>query len=332
MALRSTLNAVFSAAACLTLVSPAALFAQRADEAAGFPSRPIRIVVGGGPGGLPDIYSRMITPKLVEALRQQVVVDNRPGAGGVIATQIVADASPDGYTLLSASPSHVISPAIRSKLPYNTLKDFAGVTMTAATSYVLVVPPALGVKTVQELIALAKAKPGQLNFSSAGIASGAHFASEMLKQYANIDVVHVPYKGIAEALTDIVTGRVQFTVSSIASSVTLVKDGRLRALAVTSKKRVRIYPDIPTMVESGMPGFQWDSWSGVFAPAKTPRAIINKLNREITRALGLPDVRERLRALAAEPTPTTPAQFDKFIAEQLPVIAQLAKKAGIEQQ
>lgn len=332
MALRSTLSTVFTAATALALVSPAALFAQKADEAAGFPGRPIRIVVGFGPGGLPDIYSRMIAPKLVEVLQQQVIVDNRPSAGGVIATQLVADASPDGYTLLSASPSHVILPAIRAKLPYHALKDFAGVTTTAATSYMLVVPPALGVKTVQELIALAKARPGQLNFSSAGIASGTHFAGEMLKQYANIEVIHVPYKGIAEALTDIVAGRVQFTVSSIPSSVTLVKDGRLRALAVTSKKRVSLYPDIPTMVESGMPGYQWDSWSGVFAPAKTPRAIVNKLNREITRALGLPDVQERLRALGAEPAPTTPAQFDKFIAEQLSVVAQLAKKAGIEQQ
>jgi tripartite-type tricarboxylate transporter receptor subunit TctC len=321
-----------AAAACLIPVYPSASFAQRADEAAGFPSRPIRIVVGFGAGGLPDIYARMIAPKLAEALQQQVIVDNRPSAGGVIATQIVADASPDGYTLLSASPSHVILPAIRSKLPYNTLKDFAGITLTAATSYMLVVPPTLGVKTVQELIVLAKARPGQLNFSSAGIASGTHFAGEMLKQYANIEVIHVPYKGIAEALTDIVAGRVQFTVSSIPSSVTLVKDGRLRALAVTSKKRVSLYPDIPTMVESGMPGYQWDSWSGVFAPAKTPRAIVNKLNREITRAFGLPEIQERLRALGAEPAPTTPAELDRFIAEQLPKIAALAKKAGIEQQ
>lgn len=332
MALRSALNAAFTAATCLILVAPATLYAQRADEAAGFPGRPIRIVVGFGPGGLPDIYARTIAPKLIEALRQQVIVDNRPSAGGIIGTQIVADATPDGHTLLSASPSHVITPAIRSKLPYDPLKDFAGVTMTAATSYLMVVPPSLGVKTVQELIALAKAKPGQLNFSSAGIASGTHFAGELFKQHASIDAVHVPYRGIADALTDIVSGRVQFTVSSIGSSVALVKNGKLRALAVTSKRRTSLYPDVPTMMESGLPKFEWYSWSGIFAPAKTPRAIVNKLNREITRALGLPDVQKLLHARGAEATPTTPAELDKFVAAQLPLLASLARKAGIEKQ
>jgi tripartite-type tricarboxylate transporter receptor subunit TctC len=289
-------------------------------------------VIGFTPGGQPDIYARLIAAKLTESLHQQVVVDNRPGAGGVIGTQLVADASPDGHTLLSVSSAHAISPAVRAKLPYDTLKDFAGITMTATATYLLVVPPALGVRTVQEFIALAKAKPGQLNFSSAGTGSGTHFAGEMLKQSANIDVVHVPYKGIPESLTDAVAGRVQFTMAPIASSVTLVKEGRLRALGVSSKRRSRIYPDIPTIGESGLPGFEWDSWGGLLAPAKTPRSIINKLNREVTRILLLPDVEQRLRALGAEPVPTTPAQLDKFIAEQVRVIAQLAKKAGIEPQ
>ena len=308
------------------------LAAVSSASAQSYPSRPIRIVIGFTPGGQPDIYARLIAVKLTESLHQQVVVDNRPGAGGVIGTQLVADASPDGHTLLSVSSAHAISPAVRAKLPYDTLKDFAGITMTATATYLLVVPPALGVRTVQEFIALAKAKPGQLNFSSAGTGSGTHFAGEMLKQSANIDVVHVPYKGIPESLTDAVAGRVQFTMAPIASSVTLVKEGRLRALGVSSKQRSSIYPDIPTIAESGLPGFEWDSWGGLLAPAKTPRSIINKLNREVTRILLLPDVEQRLRALGAEPVPTTPAQLDKFIAEQVRVIAQLAKKAGIEPQ
>ena len=308
------------------------LAAVSSASAQSYPSRPIRIVIGFTPGGQPDIYARLIAAKLTESLHQQVVVDNRPGAGGVIGTQLVADASPDGHTLLSVSSAHAISPAVRAKLPYDTLKDFAGITMTATATYLLVVPPALGIKTVQEFIALAKAKPGQLNFSSAGTGSGTHFAGEMLKQSANIDVVHVPYKGIPESLTDAVAGRVQFTMAPIASSVTLVKEGRLRALGVSSKQRSSIYPDIPTIAESGLPGFEWDSWGGLLAPAKTPRSIINKLNREVMRILLLPDVEQRLRALGAEPAPTTPAQLDKFIAEQVRVIAQLAKKAGIEPQ
>jgi tripartite-type tricarboxylate transporter receptor subunit TctC len=332
MAINSKLIAGFCATAVVLVPGPAAVFAQNADDAAKFPSRPIRIVVGFTPGGQPDIYARLIAVKLTESLHQPVVVDNRPGAGGVIGTQIVVDANPDGHTLLSVSSAHVTSPAVRAKLPYDTAKDLAGITMTANATYVLVVPPTLGVTTVQEFIALAKSKPGQLNFSSAGAGSGTHFAGEMLKQSANIDVVHIPYKGIPESLTDTMTGRVQFTMAPIASSVTLVKDGRLRALGVSSKKRSAIYPDIPTIAESGLPGFEWDSWGGLLAPAKTPRAVVNKLNRETTRVLLLPDVEQRLRALGAEPVPSTPEQFDKFIAAQLRVVAELAKKAGIQPQ
>jgi len=326
------LNAFFCAAACLALGNPETSYAQGAGAAATFPSRPIRIVIGFTPGGQPDLYSRLIAPKLIESLQQQVIVDNRPGAGGVIGTQIVADATPDGHTLLAVSSSHAISPVVRAQLPYDTRKDFAGVTLLATAAYLLVVPPSLGVKSAQELIALAKAKPGQLNFSSAGNGSGTHFAGEMFKQYANIDVVHVPYKGIPESLADAMSGRVQFSMGPLGSSVVFVREGRLRALAITSKKRVSIYADIPTMVESGLPGFEWDSWSGLLAPAKTPRAIVNKLNREVTRILDMPDIQQRLRALGAEPAPTTPEQFDRFIAEQIRVATMLAQKAGIQPQ
>ena len=306
--------------------------AQKTDPAANFPGRPIRIVVGFTPGGQPDIYARLIAVKLTEALHQQVVVENRPGAGGLIGTQIVVDATPDGHTLLSVSSAHVTAPAVRSQMPYDTVRDLAGITLTATATYVLVTPPSLNVKSVQELIALARSKPGQINFSSAGAGSGTHFAGEMFKQSAAIDVVHIPFKGIPESLTDTISGRVQFTMAPVASSVSLIKEGRLRALGVSSKKRSAIYPELATLAEQGLTGFEWDSWGGLLAPAKTPRAVINKLNREVVKILALPDIIERLRGLGAEPNPSTPAEIDAFVARQLKMVTQIAKKAGIEPQ
>ena len=226
---------------------------------AAFPSRPIRIVIGFTPGGQPSIIASIIAARLSEGVGQQVIVDNRPGAGGTIGTKIVADATPDGHTLLSASPSHVIQPAIYAKLPYDTRRDFSGITTMATASYMLVVPVTLPVKSVQELLALAKAKPGQLNFASAGSGSATHFSVELLKLSAQIDVVHVPYKGIPEAVTDVVAGRVQFIMTPPSTLGALVKDGKLRALGVTGKERMRSYPDLPTIAESGVPGFQWET-------------------------------------------------------------------------
>ncbi len=323
---------ILIAASVITTVFATPALAQKTDPAANFPMRPIRIVVGFTPGGQPDIYARLIQVKLTEVFHQQVVVDNRPGAGGIIGSQIVVDSPADGHTLLSVSSAHVTSPAVRAKMPYDTLKDLAGITLTANATYVLAVPPSLNVKTVQELIALAKAKPGQINFSSAGNGSGTHFAGEMFRQSVGIDVVHIPFKGIPESLTDTISGRVQFTMAPIASSVSLIKDGRLRALGVSSKKRSSLYPDLPTIAEQGVTGFEWDSWGGLLAPAKTPRAIINKLNREVVKILALPEIVERLRALGAEPNPTTPEEMDAYVARQLKTAMQLAKKAGIEPQ
>jgi tripartite-type tricarboxylate transporter receptor subunit TctC len=317
-------------AAALSAAAPA-LAAER-DNAAAFPSRPIRIVIGFTPGGQPDIVARILAVKLTESLRQQVVVDNRPGAGGTIGTKIVADATPDGHTLLSASPSHVIQPSIYAKLPYDTRRDFAGITTTATASYMLVVPVSLPVKSMQDLLALARAKPGTLNFSSAGTGSGTHFAGELLKVSAQINIVHVPFKGIPEALNDVVAGRVQFIMTPPSTLGTLVKDGKLRALAVTGKERIRGYPDVPTIADSGVPGFQWETWSGIYAPSKTPRAIIEKLNREITGVLRMPDVQQRLLAMEAEPAPSTPAELDALVAREIVKIAELARKAGIKPQ
>jgi len=330
MAMRAAINAVCFMAACLVLGSPAALSAQRADPAAGYPGRPIRVVVPFTPGGQPDIVARLIAPKLTESLRQPVIVDNRPGAGGMIGSRIVAGASPDGHTLLSISAAHVVTPAVRANLGYDPVKDFAGITMTINAAYLLVVPPSVEARTVKDLIALARARPGQLNFSSAGTGSSTHFAAEMFKQSAGIDVVHVPHRGIPEALTDTMTGRVHFFMAPMASAINLVKDGKLRAIGVSTAQRARAYPDLPTIAESGLPGFRYDSWGALFAPAKTPRTIIDKLNREVTRVLKLPDTEQRLHALGVEAAPTTPAQLDKFVAEQVAAAADLAHKAGIK--
>ena len=317
-----------SAIAVALLLASGSVIAAQGKAATDFPTRPIRIVVGFTPGGQPDIFSRLIGGKLGEALGQPVVIDNRPGAGGAIGTKIVADSNPDGHTLLSVSASHVIAPAVR-KLNYDPIRDFSGVTQMYNASYLLVAAPGLGVKNVRELIAMAKAKPGSLNFSSAGTGSGTHFAGEVFKDAAKIDVVHVPYKGIPEAMNDTMTNRVQFFMAPLASSVNLVREGRLVSLGVTSLKRVTIYPDIPTIAESGLPGFEFDSWGGLLAPSKTSRAIITRLNLEVGKALNAPDIQQRMRALGAEPAPTTPEAFDRQIAREMALIGSIAKRAGI---
>lgn len=316
-------------------LSPAALAAagqtpaRATDPAANFPSRPIRMVIGFTPGGVPDITARIIAARLTESWKQQVVVDNRPGAGGTIAARTVAEANPDGHTLLSVSNAHAVAAAIYSRLPYDTLKDFAGVTMTASGPALLLVSPALGVKSAKELIALAKAKAGQFNFSSAGVGSGTHFAGELFKSMAGIDVVHVPFKGIPEAITETMTGRVQFFLSPFASAIGLVKEGKVRAIGVTGKQRAPQLPDLPTVAESGLPGYTFEFWYGLLAPAKTPRPVIARLNREITRILNEPDVRGRLSSMGAEPAPTTPEQFDRFIAQDIATLVKLARAANI---
>lgn len=303
--------------------------AQRADDAARYPTRPVRVVIGFTPGGQPDIIARLLAPKLTAALGQQFVIDNRPGAGGITATKIVVDAQPDGYTIYGSSSAIAIAPAVFAKLPYDTVKDIIGISSAYSAAYLLAVSPSLGVKTVQEFVALAKAKPGALNFSSAGNGSGTHFAGEMVKQATQIDVVHVPYKGIPEALNDTVGGRVQFTLAPLGASVGLVREGRLRALAVTGEKRVAIYPDFPTMAESGYPGFRWDSWGAFYGPAKMPRALVNTLNREIGRALNEADIQQKMSALGMEPAPSTPEALDKLLAQQIALTQRLAKQAGI---
>ena len=300
-----------------------------ANGVADYPSKPIRVVVGFSAGSGVDVSARVVAQKLNESWGQPVIADNRPGAGGTIAAQIVAGASPDGYTVISVSAGHVISPSIYPRLQYDTLKDFAGITTTVSLPNVLVASPSLGVKSVKDLVALAKAKPGQLMFSSGGVGSGTHFASELFKARAALDVGHVPFKGIPEALTETMTGRVAFTMSPVANVLPQVKAGKVVALAAAPAKRIAVMPDLPTMAEAGVAGYSWDTWFGLLVPAKTPRAIVRKLNQEVTRILVLPDVKKHWDAMGAEPLPMQPEQFDRYIAEQIRVIAKLVKTANI---
>lgn len=318
----------FIAAMALALAAhPAAAAPASADR---YPEKPIRIVVGFTPGGGPDITARYIAQKMAESWKQPVVVDNRPGAGGTIAAKTVAGANPDGYTLLSVSSAHAVAPAIYDKLPYDTLRDLTGITLTASGPTLLIVSPALNVKTAGDLIALAKSKPGQFNFSSAGVGSGTHFAGELFKSMAAIDVVHIPFKGIPEALAETMTGRVQFFFSPFASAIGLVKDGKARAIAVTGAKRMAQVPDIPTVSESGLKGYTWDFWYGLLVPAQTPRTVVVKLNLEITRILNEPDLRQRWAPLGVEPTPGTSEQFNKLVAAEIGAYTKLARASNIK--
>jgi tripartite-type tricarboxylate transporter receptor subunit TctC len=282
-----------------------------------YPNKAIRFVVPFPPGGGTDIVARTVTTKLSEALGVPVVVDNRGGAGGTIGTELVARAAPDGYTLVLVSGSHVINPSIYQKLPYDSLRDFSPITLLVSAPGVLVVNPLVPAKNVQELIQLAKSKPGQLNYASAGSGTPPHLAAELFKAMAGVDIIHVPYKGNAQALTDVLGGYVSLTFPTMPSALPHVKNGKLRALGVTSAQRSRSAPEIPTIAESGVPGYEASSWYGVLAPASTPPAIVNKLHDAILNLLQLQDVKERLFGQGLEPSGETPEQFTKRIEREI---------------
>jgi tripartite-type tricarboxylate transporter receptor subunit TctC len=315
----------------LTAIAATPCGALAADAvAAAYPTKPIRIVIGFGAGSTVDISARVIGKGLSESWKQQVIADNRPSAGGIIAAQTVAGASPDGYTLLSVSASHAVAPAMYAKLPYDTAKDFAGITTTVSVPAVLVVSPGLGVKNVKDLIAMAKAKPGHVTFSSAGIGSATHFSAELFVSLAGLNVIHVPYKSVPEQITEAMVGRVQFTLAPASNAVPFIKEGKLIALAVSPAKRVAVLPDVPTLMEAGVPGYQWQTWFGLLAPAKTPRPIVTKLNQEVSRILNLAESKERWNAIGAEPVPIAPEAFDRYVAEQIALFTRLAKAANIK--
>jgi tripartite-type tricarboxylate transporter receptor subunit TctC len=299
-----------------------------AAACADYPEKPVRIVVGFTPGGGPDIIARHLAQELGAVWKQQVIVENRPGAGGSVGAALVARAAPDGYTLLSVSSAHAAAPAIYSKLPYDT-KELTGITQTGSSKYVLVVSPSLGISSLKQLLQAVKDKPGSFNFSSAGVGSGTHFAAEILKARAAIDVVHVPFKGIPEALSETVTGRVQFFMAPIANAVGPLKDGRLVALAVSSRERDALLPQVPTVEEAGVPGYESTLWFGLLTSAAVPRALVEKISADVGRVLASRATRERWLPIGIEPRPTTPAAFDQLLAEETKVFTQIARGANI---
>lgn len=306
-----------------------AALAAPAAQAQTFPTKPLRILVGFSAGSTTDILARIVGQKMHETWGQPVVVDNRPGAGGILASQLVAGANADGYTLLSVSAGHAVTAALYQKLPYNTEKDFAGVSLLATVPSILIVSPGSGIKSVKDLVALARSKPGALNYSSPGIGSANHLAGELLKSLARLDVAHVPFKGIPEALTAAMTGAVTFNLSPIVNVLALAKGGKVVALATSTSKRAAGMPELPTIAEAGVPGYAFDPWFGLLTTANTPRPVVAKLSQEATRILSLPDVKTRLLALGAEPTPTTPEQFDAHIRAEIAKFRKIVQDANI---
>jgi tripartite-type tricarboxylate transporter receptor subunit TctC len=300
-----------------------------AQSPAAYPSRPVKLVIPFPPGGPLDIVGRAIAQKLTEAWGQSVVVDNRPGAGGNIGADIVAKAPPDGYTILmGALSTHAVNPSLYARMPYDAVKDFAPITLVAITPNVLVVNAALPVNSAKEFIAYAKANSGKLAFGSGSNGSAGHLAGELFKVDMGIDVIHVPYKGGAPATQALLAGDTQFMFDNLANAMPQVKAGKLKALAVTTAQRSKLAPELPTMAEAGLAGFDISTWFGLFAPAGTPSAVIAKWNAEVTKILNTPEMRERLVAQGAEPAPTTPEEFAAFIGREIPKYARIVKASG----
>ncbi len=307
----------------------AGLMRTASQEPAPYPNKPIRFIVGFAPGGVTDIVARALSQKLYERFGQQVIVDNRAGGSGTIAAVLTAKAPPDGYTLLMSSVSTMATNvSMYAKLPYDPLRDFAPVTLAVVTPYLATVQAALPVSNLREFIALAKARPGQLNFGSSGAGGGAHLSVELFKAMAGITLTHVPYKGSAPALTDLLGGHIQLTFSQPPIVLPHIKSGKVKGLAISSAHRLAALPEFPTIAESGLAGYEATSWQGVVSPAGTPRAIIMKLNSEITRALQLPDIGARLAAEGSEPGATTPDEFAAYIRREIAKWAQVVKESG----
>ncbi len=295
----------------ITLLSGLAL-SITAHAQTSYPVKPIRIIAPFTAGGPVDISARILAQKLTEAWSQQVIVENRAGASGTIGTDLVAKAAPDGYTVLLSSSAHVIVPSILPKLPYDAIRDFAPVSVMTSSPLLLMITPTLPVNTVKDFVALAKARPGELAFGSSGAGSSTHLTAELLKSVTGTKMVHVPYKGQSQAITDLIAGQIPFMFNALPTVIEFVRAKRLRALAVTADKRSAQLPDLPTFVETGYKEMTTGSWYAVWLPAKTPEAIVTRWHNEIVRIIALPDVNTRLRDLGADPVGSTPAQFDAF--------------------
>ena len=317
-------------AALLLVFAASAALAQSASTSSGqaYPSRPVRLVVPYPPGGGTDIIGRVVAQKIGDSMGQQVVVDNRGGAGGVIGTEIVARALPDGYTLLMAPTSHVINPSIYSKLPYDTLKDFAPITLAASATIVLAVHPSVQAKTLKELIALARAKPGEINFGSAGNGTVFHLAGELLKRQAGVEMTHVPFKGGGPTVASLAGGQISAAFETMLALAPHIRSGKVRGLAVTSTQRSSVMPELPTTVELGFPGIVAENWYGFYAPAGTPKPIVTRVSAEIVKSLKLPEVKERFQGLGTEVIGSTPGELDDFVRKELVKWSRTAKEAG----
>ncbi len=295
-----------------------------------YPSKPIRLIAGSSPGSGVDIVARIVAQRLAEQLGQQVVVDNRAGAGGNMGAELAARAAPDGYTLVIGTPSQAINGALYRLPGYDLQRDFAPISQVTSGQYVVVAHPALAVKSIGELVAAAKANPGQLNYASGGTGNVTHLAGELFKSMTRTNLVHVPYKGTSPALTDVIGGHAQVMFANLTSAVPAMKGGRLTALAVTGEKRAAMLPQLPTVIEAGVPGYVVISWFGVMAPARTPNAIIARLHGELERAMRSADVRDRLEADAAEPIATSPGLFAAFIKAEIAKWSRVVREAGIK--
>ena len=312
----------FALAASLMLAAPA--FAQT------FPTKPMTIVVPASPGGAIDLAARLIGQKFTEAWGQPVVIENKTGATGVIGTDFVAKAAPDGHVLALVASSHAINPSMFKKLPFDTVKSFEPVVQTHTVPLVLVVAPDSPFKTMQDVIAFGKKNPGQLSFASSGNGGAPHFSGELFQSMAGLQMQHIPYKGSTLAHPDLMSGRVSIMFDTLAATSAQIKGGKLRALAVTTPKRLPALPDVPTVAEAGLPGYETSTWGGLLAPAGTPKATVAKLAAETTRILALPDVRERMLAAGVEPVGGTPEQYAAFIGSEMVKWGKVAKAAGIE--
>jgi tripartite-type tricarboxylate transporter receptor subunit TctC len=309
------------AASCVSVGVPAA---------AQYPTKPIRLIVPFAPGGSNDIMARIAAQKFSESLGQQVIVDNRPGASGIVGTELAAKAPPDGYTLLMMSLTLTVNPSLYRKLPYDTTKDLVPVSLIASAPLMLVVNPSLPVKSVKDLIAHAKANPGKLNFGSGGRGTTPHLAGEMLKAMAGLQMTHVPYKGGGPALADLVGGQIQLMLENIPSTLPFAKAGKLRALAVSGKKRSPLVPELPTLDESGLEGYEIVGWNGLFFPAGTASAQVKVIHAQTVKMLAQPDVKERLAALGAEGVGNSPAEFAAFIRAEIAKWARIVQQAGLK--
>ena len=321
---RLTVRRPVTSGLCMTLVLAAAqpVYGQT------FPTRPVRMLVPITPGSGTDFVARAISLKLAENWKQPVVVENRGGGGGVIATQILADAAPDGHTLMTMTNNHTINASLYSKLPYDTIKDFSGITLVASIPAILVATPALGLKSAQDLINLAKSKPGQINFGSPGSGFGGHLNAEKFKLAAGINTVHVPFRGTPEVLLGVIGGSVQYCIAPVTAVLPLVKSGRLTALAATTKTRTPLMPELPTLDESGLPGYDFNLWVGLLAPARTPTNLKHTIAKEVARVLALPDVKDRLLTQGATPLTSSPEKFDAFMRAEVADFARLIKASG----